>query len=406
MPIVSSTQCLFFLVGFVTDLTSLSEFYLLRELDLDVANCYAAATLVNAVWGLRPVFGYVSDWAGHRHMQLAGLFITAFFSWMIVRGMHQVSMVIGMLVMCEITAAAGLTIADAYVVRMTKDDDGAMPKHHRFRIVGRIAASFLSGHMLTKWGTTHQTIVFVFLMQALVYLVAAPWAVLFLEEEEEEPEKAKDAEQPQQEEGVKSVWYVRQVMDVVWAHPKIRFVLVCFTLYAALPDSGTSVSYFLVGPLRISPLTLATIDAVRGVFDFLGTFTDPNVPVDDALTTLFSVGNVLGIAVGAVVCRSCVWIDDAVVLVITSAISAWISSAFSTVFSVQIAKISPKGKEGGFYNSVVSIPNVGQLVGVCITYLMTRGYAIDHDDFSRLPEFTVVTSILGCVASVCFALFK
>lgn len=408
-----ATYALFFVVGFTCEFSSMAEFYLLREMGLSIADCYAAATIVNLPWSFRPLFGLISDWAGSRHHQLAVLSFMAFCFWMVVRTVHDAYAAVFLLVICEITPAAGLTVADVYATRITKRDDAAMPKHHRFRILGRLFGSFLSGNMLHKWGTTHDVIAFIFLIHALVFLVSTPLAALFLEEdtdtymavaqkdlpEEEVIPKEEERSQPQS-------WmdHIRDVLRIAWNAPSLRFLLICFTVFAALPDSGTSVQYFLVGPLRVSPLTLATIELVRGAFDFLGTFVNPAVQADKAMVTYISMGNLLCIPIMAIVCRTVIdWMSDEMILITSSAISAWVASAFATLFTINLAKMSPEGSEGWVYNTLISIPNVGQVIGVTTTYYMTRYYGINHDDFRNLPQFVFTTSVLGCAASFCIS---
>lgn len=407
-----ATYALFFVIGFVTEFSGLAEFYLLRELGLSVADCYAAATVVNLPWSFRPLFGLISDWAEHRHHQLAVISFMAFVLWMITRTVHNAHAAVFLLFLCEFTPSAGLTIADAYVCRISKRDDAAMPKHHRFRIMGRLLGSFLSGNILHKWGTSHEVIAYIFLIHAMVYMFSAPFAALFLEEDTDVYQVVAQKDLPEEEEtnkedGPKQSWAenIREVLRIAWTTPSIRFLLIFFTVFAALPDSGTSIQYFLVGPIHISPLTLATIELVRGAFDFLGTFVNFDVRADKAMTTYISMGNLLCIPIMAVVCRTVTnWMSDEMILITSSAISAWAASAFATLFTIQVAKLSPPGKEGGFYNTLISIPNVGQMVGVSATYAMTRYYRINHDDFSNLPQFVFTTSVLGCVASFCISL--
>lgn len=411
---LTSTHLLFLLVGFVTDFTSLAEFYLLREIGLDVASCYAAATVINIPWSLRPLWGHASDLVGHRHAQLAVIFFCAFAVWMALRTIKDsAAAVIAALLVAEVAAAAGLTIADAYVVRLTKKDDAAMPKHHRFRILGRILASFLSGHMLAQGGVSHDAIATVFLVQSVVFLVAAPLAALFLQEDDPEydpvPQKEEsDAEAPKAPEAppLSPAEYVREVLRIAWANPPIRFLVVVFTVYAALPDSNSAFSYFLVGPLRVSPLTLGSLEAVRGACDFLGTFVRTDVPPEKALTAMLSVANVLCVPMVAVVCRAVAgWLDDRAILFATTAVSAWVASAFATVFTVAVAKVSPHGKEGGTFNGILSIPSAGTFLGFLSTYALTRAFGVNHDDFSRLPDFVALTSLLGCAGSLAIAAF-
>ncbi len=403
-----STYALFFLVGFVTDFTTIPEFYLLREIGLNVADCYAAATTINVPWSLRPIWGYMSDWAGNRHRQLSFMFLMAFVLWMIVRGVNEpVGFVVFLLLVCEIAPSAGLTIADAYVVRMTKRDRSAMPKHHRFRILGRI----LAGRAFAAFASWHEfmdrdAVNTFFLVQALVFMVAAPLALAFLREDDDAPTKTEEDVPAEAEAPKNTVERVREVARIGWNNRPVRVLLICSVAFAALPDAGTSVQYFLVGPLRISPHTLATIDTVRGIFDFLGTFVRTDVDLERAISAMLSVSNLMCVPILAVVCRSVVdWVDDATILIASSAVGAFASSAFSTVCTVKIAEISPHGREGGVYNSLISVESVGKVVGVFLTYILTKWYEIDHDNFSALPDFVVLTSLLGCVAALVIAAF-
>lgn len=384
-----STRALFFLIGFVVDFTSLAEFYLLRELGLDVASCYAASTLINLPWTFRPMFGYLSDRVKRRHAQLGMLFFFAFVMWMIAREAKDATILILVLFLAETAAAAGLTIADAYVVRLTTRDDAAMPKHHRYRIMGKILASYLSGYALNHFGSNRDTIYALFLVQGVVYLLASPFVASCLRESDEYETIVQHPFE-----------HAREVMRIAWDNKPVRFMLACFTLFACLPDAGSSVSYYLVGPLRISPLTLATMDAVRGGFDLLGTWANPHACPRRATLAYLIVCNVLSLPMMALVCR-CALIDDRALLLTSTAISAWISSAFSTVVTVSVAKISPAGMEGGAYNGIVSLPNVGQVFGIASTYALTKSYAINHDDFRRLSDFLAMVCALSCAATVC-----
>lgn len=404
---MAATRFVFFLIGFVTDFTSLAEFYFLRELGLDVASCYAAATLINSPWSLRPFWGYWSDRIGRRHAQLAVLFAAAFVCWMIVRETHDEYAAVAMLLLCEISAAAGLTIADAYVVKLTaRGDDAAMPKHQRFRIVGRVAASFASGHLLDALGVERDALMLSFLIQGLIYLAAAPCAFFFLKEGTAYARVAQKEEGDEEEGGAPAPasppWHVVQVMQLAWSDRSVRAMLICLLLFSSLPDTGSSLQYFVAGPLHVGPLTFATMDAVRGACEFMGTFVSPStIRPRSAAVALVVVANAVAIPMVGIVTRSTApWIDDGALLILSAAISAWVASAFSIVFAVRVSQIAPEGKESGIYSGIVSIPTLGQCVAVPATYALTRGFGIDHDSFADLPVFFTSTAALFGVASL------
>jgi nucleoside diphosphate kinase len=405
---ITGTHTLFLFLGFVTDFTSLSEFYLLRELGLDIASCYAAATVINLPWALRPMYGYLSDKIGRRHIQLSILFFLSFLIWLGIRVVRDAVSAIALLTICEIAPAAGLTIADAYVVRLTKEDARAMPKHHRYRIIGKILASFASGKILSDFKPTLDTISAVFLAQALLFLAYVPITIMFLRAgsnaddaykivPQTNPESSTEAEEPA---SISRCSHTREVFQIAWKHKEIRYALIVFTVFAALPDPGTSVAYFLIGPLSVSPIMLAIVDATKGLFDFLGTFVNPNVSLVRAMSAYLAIINLLCVPIMAIVTRSAVYfIDDRLILLLSSCISSWLSSAFTTIYTVNIAKISPEGKEGGIFNGIISIPAIGQLIGVGLTYALTKYYEIDHDHFRYLSEFVFTTSLAGCFVS-------
>lgn len=420
MELPGATHALFFFTGFVTDFTSLAEFYLLRSL-ADVATCDADAKLINLAWALRPVWGYLSDRAGPRHLQLATLFVFAFAIWMAVRATTGLAGVVTLLALVEIAPAASLTIADAYVVRLTKSDPAAMPKHHRFRIAGRVVASCVSGKALSEFGTGTDTVHALFLAQGLIFLVAAPAFALTLDRERDagyarvapsepdaEASATKPAETPSEtpsEPDERWFAHTREVLAIAWRDPQIRLLTIVFTAFAALPDPGTSVMYFVAGPLNISPLALAAADAARGLFDFLGTYARTDVALSSALLANLSVANLLCVPMSAIVTRAASRVlDDRAMILMSSCIGAWIGSAFSTVYSIAVARAAPEGKEGGVYNGIISIPMLGALPGAGLTYALTRAYDIDHDSFGRLPEFVLTTSLAGGAFTVFAAL--
>lgn len=376
--------------------------YLLRDLGLDVPACFAAANLINSSWALRPFWGYLSDRIGNRNKQLTVLFLLAGVLWLTVQSSLNIYFVITLLVLCELSVAVSITVADAYVIKIAKHDGIALPRHHRFRIAGKIAASFIGGRLLSVPDDQRMDrIHLIFTIQSVVFFLVTLFSYVKLketdyvevkfDEEGMAPESPPEEKTPEYDE---SISFFTNIYRLINSNPSIRSLIVYLTILAALPDAGTSISYFLIGPMRLTPMTMAIVDAIKGVCDFLGTYIDQNINVPRVIYTFSFTGNLLAIPTMILICRTSHF-ENEWILFISTAIASYGGSMLATATSVHAAKASPAGKEAGSYNGIINVPMIGQIVGFSLSYFMTKYFKIDHDEFTHLPEFFAVTAFLS-----------
>lgn len=384
-----TTRWIFFILGFLTSFTSLSEFYLLRDLGFDIPTCFVAANLINLPWAFRPFWGYLSDRIAMRYRQLSVLFFAAFVVWSVLSEFRNPHFIVFMLTLAAISTAAGHTIADALVVRLGVNDSRAMSTHHRYRIVGKIIASCISGKLLTD-GVDVSVI---FNIEAILYLIAAASIFNARHESYVEPTTYETS-------------YVDEMTTVIRDDAQIRQLLFIVTLTDALPNAVNSIQYFIVGPLCLSPSTLATVEVVKGAFDVAGTYVDPTTKVCDVLYAFGTSHNLMLIPTISLVCRTAIGVNDAWLIYPTTAVHAFTQSALITVFTWNAARVSPAGKEGAMFNGIVSLPMLGQSIGFLSTWGMTKWYGIDHDAFENLSNLVTMTSILSCAPAIVSASFR
>lgn len=399
-----STRALFFVVGFLSEFTGLAEMYLMRDLGLDVAECYVASTTIDIVWFLRPWLGNWSDRLGRRHLQLVAIFTLAFVCCATVSLLSNTKNLIALFVIAlgvaESAVAIGLTVSDAYVVRLAKSNPHVMPQHHRWRIVGSMVAAGCSAWMLTVPESQRQARTKgVYLIQGCVFLVSGLFAAACLRSRDTYDvvdSTADDVESSTKYDESKS--YEWNVFNLAWNDDVVRALVVFVLISCTLPSSGTAVSYFLIGPIGITPATFAIMDVIRGLCNVAATFVDPTLEAKRTMLAFATTGLLLTIPTMMIVCRVVAPIlDDRWILFPNVAISNFVGMFLSMSISVNVSRIAPEGKEGGAYNGIVSIPNIGQTVGIPLTFLLTKYYEIDHDEFTNLPQFVALTSVLTSI---------
>lgn len=408
---------LFFMLGFAMEFTQTAELFWMRQVDFSIAESLQNGYIINTAYALRVVFGYASDLAGFRSLQLALLFIMSMIMWIALctnRDAIPRYSAVAMLAVAEVGCAAGLTVADSYMIRAARRPGRAVDVPAaciRARLVGgKLLAQPIGAYALGLAGNDPYV---VFGAQAVWFgLMAAFVGFAFCssdEDHEDDQAYAQVVSEPAADTKTDPEVATTQTApnNKTGENDNIAQFIVFFIVLASLPDPGQSVSYFLIGPAQFSATDLGNLDLLAGIGMLLGTayaFTH----VHNACMVMANVNVAGSLATAVVVSR--VWsntvLDDRVIVFASAFLLSVAASAVNTTYSVMAAAQSRRGLEATYYACFVSLPLVGQVVGFATTLAATRALRINHDHFHELMTFVFITGYIALAALPLPVLFK
>ncbi len=378
----------FFMLGFLTDFTSVAELYYMREFGLSVPEITSVTGYLFLPWLIKPLFGKWSDsLAGVECQALCCLFFTSAVLWLILGNiLVYVWTSICILVVGEIAPAFGIAIAEAGMVRYTrKHRDWNAPQWCIMaRVVGRCTAVY-AGSACVGLG------------YAIVYHIQAILTVLFCAMLMADGDIAEDG---QEDEAFDSVVEEKDRVPPGKHDLNIQeaFVIVLFC-QSVCPSTQSAISLFLSGPLNAEPNLIGVIEAMD-IFSVVGSAI---VASGTWMRDAFLLHACLACMVFANGLQLLVLVRhgqvaDGTLLILAAIIISLAQSTMHAQFSDHTSRLVPKGKEGYYYSLYTYIPNMGKLAGIFASEKLSEYFSIDHTNFGRLVDFHgLTTAMLACV---------
>jgi hypothetical protein len=402
---------LFLFLGILTDFTSVTENYWMRDVGYSVESITSLGYIVNLPWAIRFVFGYIPDTYGHVVLSLFLFFIVNGIIWLVLATLSTQQVpgaVVFLLILGEIAPAAGLTIADTLMVKACKEQGDVIAQYcHGIRLIGKALAGYIGSAVLTRFGTE-----VVFYTQGVICFVFSLFLCICIRYDTPPPPipEGEETTRIKEDTGGEAVLVqpsicVRGTLllyeayatytGFLYTSPAFPF-LAFLTCMSMIPSSGQAVFFFLSGPIGLPPTFFGLLDAVDLV-SIGGTFfvwRSWSIASISYAYALFSV--LMNLPMVWIIARQNV-IDDGILLVLITLLSSFVSSMLITRFAIENAKVIPEGKEGVYYAFYSCIPGVGRLLGVLTSVCYTEYFHINHDDFDQLGLFNAICTILGCL---------
>ncbi len=382
----------FFLLGVVTDFTSLTEMYYLKDLGYSVEQILEIGYWVNISWSVRFVFGAIFDYHAVSSIQmLQFFFVCVCICWYALSSyVLSFPVLFTLLCLCEVAPAAGIVILDATMIRQAQamEDGSKMAQYsHAIRLCGKIFANICASQIQQTLGSS-----VVFRIQAVLCVLCAFMfapLVSFLS-----PPSVSSPSVPKETLPKQTLTWKTQLYEFVFVDDAFPFIAFLFCV-SMLPSATTSVFFFLSGPLELPASFFGLLDATD-LLSLIGIcFVFPSLSISQ-LCYLYMVCYVLSqIPIAWMIVRQHL-VDEQVLLVLISMIMSFLSSSLMTRFSMENVSLVPKQAVGMRYALYMCAPNAGRAIGASLTLLYTDYFHINHTHFEHLFAFQAISMLYAC----------
>lgn len=411
---------LFFMLGIVTEFTTVSESYWMRDdAGFSVESIQLITYIINIAWVFRPIFGYIPDRYGHISAFLCVFFLVNGFIWLLIAPLVvPAGWTVFLLLLSEIAPTAGLTLIDVYMVRACKEGGDVIAQYtHGVRLVGKAGAAYLGSVCQGSLGPSP-----VFYIQAgcsllfSLVLGLSAWG----EGRQEElcscggpPPRVRGGQgkylgvgegegtNPQEPEGgggesivpASSCLPTREDLFVFYRSPQFPF-LAYLTFIGILPSPDLGNFYMLAGPINLPP----SFFGLKEWMELASIFGPCFVWRGWTMAELSYMASVYSLVVMALPMS---WIqarqnmvDETVIMLVTSLLGAFITSTIMTRFAIENVGCVPERNQGVYYALYSSIPMLARSLGTGITMVYMEYFEINHDNFEYLAEFNMACTLL------------
>jgi folate/biopterin transporter len=355
---------------------AVSYFYK-NTLHVDPATLSTVSSMTNLPWTCKPIYGFISDAypiLGYRrrpYILLSGLL--GFLSWVamgtIVSGVWQgfSAMLLG-----SAAIAVANVMSEALVVERSKGESQEFASHLQSVVwgaasVGGLIASFFSGYLL-KWMSDRQ----VFLLSSLL-----PLSLVFTSFVTPD-HKVKDVDAKKDEGRMRR--QARELYRTIMM-PEIFYPCAFIFLLNATPSTGSAWFYFYSSKpplgLGFSPTFLGTVNVVGSIFNLGGVVLFQvflkRLPFRPVLLLGTLVSTFLGLTNLVLVFHwNRKWgIPDEFFCLGESAVQAVVGWIATMPIIVMASRLCPEGMEGTCYALIMSINNLGGIIGTQIGAWLT-----------------------------------
>ncbi|RHY27355.1 hypothetical protein DYB32_006847, partial [Aphanomyces invadans] len=364
LPFLSMIGTVYFVQGF-NSFSSFALGYLIKDvMKLQPADSQAVMTATGIPWGIKPVYGILSDSLplfGYRRksylvmMNMVG--IAAFYSLYSITPDSPVAFLMLVLVASSMTTAVSDVIIDALVVERARLDptNGATDLQSltwSMMSLGGILGSLLAGPTTSYLGPN------------MVFLLASvgPITLFFLSCSMSEAKATTHSNKSCTQVAREQVRLLMQALrvPVVW-----RAALFLFAATAISPSFGQIQFYFVTEELHFSEEFLGNMNALGFVFLMVGTIVYNSCFKNVPFRTMFFLAHIglalVSLAEVLLVTRRNLdlGIPDKWFVIGDAIISDIISRLKTMPLLVLCAKLCPKGIEGTFFALLMSITNMG-----------------------------------------------
>ncbi|ETV71058.1 hypothetical protein H257_13480 [Aphanomyces astaci] len=401
VPFLSLIGTVYFVQGF-NSFSSFALGYLIKDvMKLQPADSQAVMTATGIPWGIKPVYGILSDSLplfGYRRksylvlMNMVG--IAAFYSLYSITPDSSISFLMLILIGSSASTAVSDVIIDALVVERARLDpkDGATDLQSLtwcMMALGGILGSLLAGPATSHLGPN------------MVFLLASvgPITLFFLScsmSETRAASRSKSCPQVAREQ-VRLLCQALRI-PVVW-----RAALFLFSATAISPSFGQIQFYFLTEELHFSEEFLGNMGALGFVFLMVGTIVYNSCFKDVPFRTMFFFAHIglalVSLAEVLLVTRRNLdlGIPDKWFVIGDAIISDIIGRMKSMPLLVLCAKLCPKGIEGTFFALLMSISNMAWTVSSFWGASLCAHLGIARNAYENLWMAITIRSVMKIV---------
>ena len=382
----------YFLLGFCFSFPSIAMRYWLMDW-VTPAQMAAIFGIVSIPWCLKPLYGFLSDSYpifGYRRRpyMIFGAYVSAFM-WILLpfcpRDEFAVTMVMTL-------SSAGLcfadVMADSLLVEVARDESeakkGTIQSYSWMcRFTGGLFASIFGAIAYDHLGAVR-----VFHLNSMIPVAIAVVSVFV-----HEPSIS-----------VVTNWRVtRSKMSMALRQPSIYRPSLSLFLVCVTPRYGSVLTFFYERELKFTPDEFGTLDVLGHLVAIVGTYIYKRYLREVAFRKILGIALILSFMLSNSLLllvfhtNRAMGIPDFVFALVERFIITLVGQFITMPMVVMGARICPVGVEGTLYALLMSITNIGGVVGEEWGSLLTTMFGISADNFSNLWKLMLVCHLFDLV---------
>eukprot|EP00286_Rhodomonas_abbreviata_P023237 CAMPEP_0181301162 /NCGR_PEP_ID=MMETSP1101-20121128/7274_1 /TAXON_ID=46948 /ORGANISM="Rhodomonas abbreviata, Strain Caron Lab Isolate" /LENGTH=483 /DNA_ID=CAMNT_0023406443 /DNA_START=301 /DNA_END=1752 /DNA_ORIENTATION=- len=370
------------------------SYFFKNTLKVEPATLSSIGSITALPWTCKPLYGFISDGFplfGYRrkpYLLLAGVFGSI--SWFLMS--RYVTTVVGAAVCMTFGSAAiavANVIAEALVVERSRGESQEYASRlqsiiYAGQAVGGIIAAWLGGELLT------------FMSDQQVFLLVAsfPLSLIVIAFVVPEHRYYGDALAERSKIGER----LQGLFDA-FRQPQVWRPCAFIFLLNATPATGATWFYFYTDVLKFSSSFLGTIGVVGACFTLLGVFVFDATLKKASFRPVFLwstiISTILGLSQLLLVFRwnEALGIPDTVFCLGESAVLSIIGWICTMPVLVLAARLCPEGMEGTMYALIMSINNLGGIVGAQLGALLTTALGVTEQNLERFWLLVLICNL-------------